>query len=74
MSYPYGFNLPCLPLEFWTKKIFKMIGNTLGTFLDADMYFLALDEYVVAHILVQINLWDGLVEDLELVIGGQTFK
>jgi hypothetical protein len=38
------------------------------------MYFLASDEYVVAQILIQINLWEGLEENLELVFGGKTLK
>jgi hypothetical protein len=63
---PIWVRLPCLPLEFWTKDIFKLIGNTLGSFIDAYMSFLESDEYVVAQILIQINLWEGLVEDLEL--------
>jgi hypothetical protein len=46
----------------------------LGTFLDTDMSFLASDECVVAHILVQINLREGLAEDMELVLEGKVFK
>jgi hypothetical protein len=29
---PIWVRLPCLPLELWSKEIFKMIGNTLGNF------------------------------------------
>jgi hypothetical protein len=38
------------------------------------MSFLASDECVVGHILVRINLQEGLVEDLELVSRGKVFK
>jgi hypothetical protein len=51
-----------------------MIGNSLGTFLDENMYFLVSDECVVVCILVQINLWEGLMEDIEMVSGGKIFK
>jgi hypothetical protein len=42
--------------------------------LEEDWSFLATDEYVVARILVHINLRECLAEDIELVLRGKTFK
>jgi len=51
-----------------------MIGNTLGTFLYIDMSFFVSDEYAMAPILVQLNMREGLAEDLELATRGKNFK
>ena len=36
---PIWVKLPKLPFEFWSVEFFKMIGNSLGTFLEADLSF-----------------------------------
>ena len=51
-----------------------MIGNTLGTFIDIDMSFLASDEYVVVQILFHLNLKEGMTGDLEHVLGKNLFS
>ena len=37
---PIWVKLPNLPFEFWSIEFFKLIGNTLGTFLEVDLSFL----------------------------------
>jgi hypothetical protein len=54
-------------MELWTKKIFTELGNTLGTFIYADMYFLESREMVVSQIIVSLDIREGLVEYLEIV-------
>jgi len=45
--------LPVLPIEYWSKEVFKEIGNTLGQFLEADMSFLKSKKMTMARILVE---------------------
>jgi hypothetical protein len=43
--------LPALPLHFWSLEHFKLIGNFLGDFLDADMTFEETKQRKVARVL-----------------------
>ena len=31
--------LPNFPFEFWSLEFFKLFGNALGTFMEADLFF-----------------------------------
>ena len=62
--YPFGFNLPNLPFEFWSVEFFKMIGNALGTFLEADLSFLKTSICCLGKVLVLIDMRNGLAEDI----------
>lgn len=47
---PVWVQLPSLPIDFWFVEVFKEIGNSLGSFIEADMSFLesnSLDEPLV---------------------------
>ena len=39
-SIPIWVKLPNFPFEFWSVDFFRMIGNALGTFLEANSVFL----------------------------------
>eukprot|EP01018_Ginkgo_biloba_P039380 Gb_12932 [translate_table: standard] len=66
---PVWVKLPGLPLEFWSLEVFKAIGNVLGHFVEADMSFITSGLMVTTHILVQMDLREGLAESLELKKG-----
>jgi hypothetical protein len=61
--------LPPLLLELWTPEGFHIIGNAIGTFMEADMSFLSGDEMTMARILVMVDMRGGLVEEMTLKIG-----
>ena len=63
---PIWVRLPALPLHFWDLYHFRRIGDILGTFLEADLSYLETNEKKVAHILVNINLREGLAEYINL--------
>jgi hypothetical protein len=50
------------------------LGNSLGTFIEADMSFLEMGKMVVAQNLVSLDIREGLVEDLKLVSHGKAHK
>jgi hypothetical protein len=53
-------HFPSLPIELWTKEGFRCLGNALGTFIDADMYFISTSKMSIAIFLVHINVSKGL--------------
>jgi hypothetical protein len=61
--------LPALPLQFWTLDYFKAIGNFLGEFLEADLSFEETKQRKVARILVNLNVREGLGEEIDLSWG-----
>lgn len=63
---PIWVRMPTLPLHFWDLQHFKWIGDILGTFLEADLTFLETLEQKVARILVNINIREGLAEQINL--------
>ena len=58
--------MPALPLHFWDFFHFRRIGYILGTFLEADLSFLETHEKKVAHILVNIDIREGLAESINM--------
>lgn len=57
---------PGLPPFLWVDSVFSSIGNSLGTFLEADKSFLDTHERVVARILVRLNPSEKLVDSINL--------
>ena len=71
---PIWVHLPSLPRKYWSEEHFISIGNILGTFLEADMSFKVTKLRRVARILVNINVREGLYEEIHLSWGNNLFK
>eukprot|EP01018_Ginkgo_biloba_P004985 Gb_28741 [translate_table: standard] len=69
-SVPIWVKLPGLLLDFWSLDIFKEIGNTLGTFLEAEQGFVDSNSLSVARILVSLDLREGLAKEILIQKGG----
>ena len=61
---PIWVKLPNLPFEFWSVDFFKILGNTIGTFLEADVSFLETGICCLGKILVLLDIRNGLAEDI----------
>ena len=66
---PIWVRLPALPHHYWEEKYFKSIGNKIGEFLEADNSYLDTRQRKMARILVNINVREGLGEEVDLVLG-----
>jgi hypothetical protein len=53
-------------------EYFKAIGNFLGDFLEADLSFKKTKQRKIARILVNINVREGLEEEIDLTWEGYT--
>ena len=71
---PIWVRLPDLPRQYWFKENFTCIGNILRSFLEADMSFKVTKLRRVARILVNINVREGLYEEIHLSWGYTFFK
>jgi len=58
--------LPVHPFHLWSFEYFKKIGNFLGDFVDADMSYEETKQRKVARILVNLNVREGLGEEMDL--------
>lgn len=58
-----------LPMHYWSKEHFWSIRNILGTFFEEDLSLKETNLLRVACILVNINIRQGLVEDMMLTWG-----
>ena len=54
-----------LSLEFWSHNFFNVVGNFLCSYVEA---YLELGVYCVAHIIVNLDLQEELVENIELKV------
>ena len=68
-SVPIWVRLPGLPLHYWKEEHLRAIGNILGTFIEADLAFERTNLKQVARILVNINIREGLAEEMTLTWG-----
>jgi len=66
---PIWVRLPGLPHHYWEEKFFKRIGNMIGEFLEADKSYLDTRQRKMARILVNINVREGLGEEVDIVLG-----
>ena len=57
---PIWVRLPGLSMHYWSEEHFCSIGNILGAYLEVDMSFKETKLLRVAHILVKINIRQGL--------------
>lgn len=70
---PVWVRLPGLPLEFWSDDIFKIIGDKLGSFVDADRSYEVSGRMTVARIMVNLDSSEGLSAELNLVYGDYSY-
>ena len=61
---PIWVKLPGLPIQLWTPAFFKLLGNQLGEYVDADFSFKITREMVVACVLVLLDLREGLASEI----------
>ena len=71
---PIWVKLPNLPFELWYLAFFKLIGNTLGTFLEVDLSFLVSRVCCLGRVLVLLDLRKGLASDIDIKIGDNVFN
>lgn len=64
---PIWVSPPRLSLMFWSKKVFKEIGNTSSFYYVVVFSFQQTSYMVVSHFLVLLNLTLGLLESISLV-------
>lgn len=72
--FPVWVRAPGLPPFLWTEAVFKTIGNTLGSYLEADMSFVETKNRVVARILVSLNQSRGLAQKVNLQYKDYVFE
>ena len=70
---PIWVKLPNLPFEYWSLDFFKLVGNTLGTFVEAGLSFLESGVCCLGKVLVLIDLHKGLAEDIVIKKGECVF-
>ena len=73
-SMPIWVKLPNLPFELWSLDFFKLIGSTLGTFLEADLSFLESKVCYLGRVLVLLDLHNGLASDIDIKLGDTIFS
>ena len=73
-SLPIWVKLPNLSFEFWSLDIFNMIGNLLGTFLEADLSFLSNGICCLGKVLVLLDLRNGLANEIVIQKGDNVFS
>lgn len=72
--FPVWVRAPGLPSFLWVESVFRAIGNRLGTFLEADMPFLQIQNREMAWILVSLNRIGGLAEKINLQYKDYVFE
>lgn len=65
-EFPVWVRAPGLLSFLWTENVFRTIGNTVGSFLEADMSFLKTKNRAMARILVSLNPGGGLPQKVNL--------
>ena len=68
-TFPIWVKLTNLPFEFWSLDFFKLVGNSLGSFLEDDLSFLQTGVCCLGKILVLLDISKGLVVDLMISKG-----
>jgi len=72
--FPVWVRAPGLPFFLWTEAVFQSIGNTLGTFLEADMSFKETKVMGTARILTNLDLSKGLAKSIPLQYKDYVFE
>jgi len=65
---PVWIRLPNLPAHLWSTRVFRAIGDTLGSFIHGDLWRESEGLYSYARICVELDLSKGLLEQINLKI------
>ena len=60
-------NLLGLPVEFWTNECIKALRDLLGKNIMVDQNYKIENRCLVAKVLVEINIVEGLYESLDII-------
>ena len=71
---PIWVKLPNLPFQLWSLPFFKLIGNTLGSFIEVDLSYLVSGVCCLGWVLVSLDLRNGLASDIDIKIGDTIFN
>lgn len=63
---PIWVRLPGLPMQFWIPRVFKHVGDALGTYLEHDQSYEKTRIMTMARILVHLDTREGLEEKITL--------
>jgi hypothetical protein len=63
-----------IPFHLYTLEYFKSIGKYIGDLLDADMTFEETKQRKVERIFVNLNIREGLGEEVDLSWGSYTYN
>ena len=58
-----------LPMKLWSNKISREIRNSLGGTLDIYLSFKFRVHKKVAHVLMEVDTSEGLVDGMEIMVG-----
>lgn len=65
---PVWIRLPNLPTHLWHTRVYRAIGNTLGSFIMGDSWRESKGLYAYARICVELDLSKGLPDQINLKI------
>ena len=71
---PTWVKLPHLPFKLWLLDFFKLVGGSLGYFVEVDMSFVQSSVMCMGNILVNLDLRDGLAEDILIKWGNKVYR
>jgi hypothetical protein len=66
--------LPRLPLQCWTNKILRNLGDSIGKTLDVNYSHKTSSLRMVENILVEVDIKEGLVDNIKIIMGAHTHK
>jgi len=66
--------MPSCPVVIWNVEAFKVIGNTLGKFLHDDTRLLIGQDRKMWKLLLEIDLHEGLLENMDIVWRGTVYQ
>ena len=66
--------LPRLPMMFWQEQVLKAIGDKLGNFISMEENWDTKVDRRCAKILVELDLRDGLYEEIKLEMHGSIWN
>jgi hypothetical protein len=66
---PVWIKLPNLPLEWWSPKGLKAIGDQLKGTRAIDEGYKTNNKHIMARVLVNLKIKDGLLYSMDLVCG-----